>query len=130
MSAFGGILDALLADVTTAVAGVTTSRRVVPLQMIAQSPYAYAYMREMTASLLDYGQEAVAYTAVVVLVCNELTQEQVYAHVDAIRTQVYADRTLAGTCDIAYLSAVETFEEPMPATRKGAALTFTVRQDR
>lgn len=129
VSAYGGILDALLADVATAVSGVTTARTVTPLHLVQQCPFAYAYMAEQRATVLPYGQESASFEAVVVLVTDQETQEAMYTRIDAIKAQVYADRKLGSLVDHVYIETVQLFEEPIPGTRKGAAIVFAVLKD-
>jgi hypothetical protein len=129
MSDASDIVDAILADVTTAVTGVTTSTAVVqpddrpdedfPLAIILQTEY--------DVEPLDWGQENRIWTVDVALFQIGGTRETMQTKLEAVRDQIGADTTLASSCDRAV--CVTAIPESHPDAARIAGI-FVVRAEK
>jgi hypothetical protein len=97
----GDIITALTTDIEAAVAGITVGLVPVNFQelMDVDLPYCTLLMVDYTVEPLDYGQEERTWTFVGVLAQEEGTREQMQTKLDAIRDQIFTDRTLGSNVD-------------------------------
>jgi hypothetical protein len=128
MSEWGAIADAILEHVGDVVAGVKTERGVVALERVRQWPHACAFVLEAGAELVPGGglQEERSIPVGVLLRFKGLAQEDVYALFDAIRAELYSDRTLDGLVRRLFVQSAAPREDPNSAV---IALAITVLCD-
>jgi hypothetical protein len=97
----GDILTALTADIEAAVSGVTVGLVPITFDDLASRdlPYCVLLMVDNTAEALDWGQEQRTWTIAGQLAQSGGTREQMQTKLEAIRDQIFADRTLGSSVD-------------------------------
>ena len=129
MSDASDIVDAILSDVTTAVAGITAFKEVVrpdkrpdsdfPLAMILQTEY--------EPERLDWGQENRTWVVSVAIWQAGGTRDAMETKLEAIRDQIAADPTLASSCERSVFAAAVPTSNP-DSSRVGGFFTVTAEQ--
>ena len=115
MSEFGAIVDAIEADVRAASgitlpasdAGFERFKGKGPPRSEDHLPHVFAYDPSEVGDELSVGQQIAAVFQVTLDYWRKGTQDDLAADLDAIRDQIAADRTLAGTVDAAFVQARE-----------------------
>lgn len=101
MSVAGDIVTALLADIATAIAGVTTSKEAVSVVELRGEdfPHAMVLQIDYQPEPLDWGQERRTWTISGTVVQEGGTREEMQTKLEDIGTQIAADPTLGGAVD-------------------------------
>ena len=107
MSVAGDIITALLADITTAIAGVTTTAEAVSITDLRDEdfPHAMVLQTDYEAEELDWGQQFRTWTISGSIIQKDGTRETMQTKLEAIGVQIAADATLAGSVDRATFSS-------------------------
>lgn len=101
MSVAGDIVTALLADITTAVAGVTTSAEAVSVDELNSEDFPHAMLLQTAYEpvQIEWGQQRRVWTLSGTVVQKGGTREDMQAKLEAIGDQIAADDTLGGAVD-------------------------------
>lgn len=101
MSVAGDIVTAVLADISTAIAGVTTSKEAVSITELRGEdfPHAMVLQTDYEAEILEWSQERRTWTISGTIVQEGGTREDMQTKLENIGAQVAADSTLGGTVD-------------------------------
>ena len=128
MSNASDIVDAVLAHVETAVAGITTSKEVVQPDTLPDDkfPLAMILQTEYDPEPLDWLQENRTWTVSVALWQVDGTRDTMETKLEAVRDLIAADPTLGGTCDRAVFA--DAVPESHPDSSHIAGL-FVVRAE-
>ena len=128
MSFLGELLDACLAVGASALPGATVQRGLTPISGLTPVPRVLmGYAIEAPAAELAHLQERRSPRLGLWLVEAGRTQEEAYADADALRTALYADRSLGGLADSLFVENVEPFEHVADG-RVSILLTVAVRR--
>ncbi len=107
MSAAGDIITALLADITTAIAGVTTTAEAVSITDLRDEdfPHAMVLQTDHESENLDWGQQLRTWTISGTVIQKGGTRETMQTKLENIGIEIAADTTLGGSVDRATFSS-------------------------
>lgn len=130
MSDISDIVDAIIADLGTAVSGINTSKNAVQPDALPDEdfPLAEVLQTDYDIEPLDWGQENRIWTVSIALfeVASKQagdglgTRDTMETKLEAVRDQIAADNTLGGTCDRALCGSIVPESHP-DASRIGGA---------
>lgn len=122
MSVAGDIVTAVLADISTAISGVTTSKEAVSVvELRGQDfPHAMLLQTDYEVETLDWSQERRTWTISGTVVQEGGTREDMQTKLEDIGVQIAADPTLGGAVDHA------TFASSLSHSHTDAAHIFGV----
>lgn len=109
MSVVGDIVDAIIVDVKAAVQGIHTETENFSLSRLThrELPHCGVISTAYASEPIDFRQELQTWEVDLTLVQSGGTREDLEVKIEAIRTQIFADPTLGGKVDRAFmLSAV------------------------
>ena len=105
MSVIGDIVDAIIVDVKAAVSGIHTETENFSLSRLTHRdlPHCGVVATLYTAEALDFRQELQTWEIELQLVQSGGTREDLEVKIEAIRTEIFADPTLGGKVDRAFM---------------------------